>query len=188
MAHAFVTDIELVPGQEPDGYDEEFATSMYVTFKLGGKILAALLNKQERVLGRTLEQLKRKPDLLMRALTSPRDRGTRAVEKILQRVSRAAKREITDWAFGEGYGIRRLDSVEFNVDSSWQGSISVDPRSLEVTFKDIELDVTGELITHDVEQSSRSFHTWRGASLQGAVVRLAHEKPELRPHLLPLVR
>lgn len=164
MAHITVKNVDLVPGQEPDGYDEEFATSMYATFKVGGKVLAALLNKQERVLGKALGQLKKKPDALLRLLSSPQGRAARAMAEIRLHLQRAAKREMTQWAFGEGMGLRSFDPIDFDVDSNWRGSVFIDERNQEVTFKDIELSAGGTLDTGgDVEVSSRS-NSWRWAS------------------------
>ncbi len=55
-----VTDYEVVPGQEPDGLDDDFASDVAVTFTVGGETLARLLGKQQRVAEKALSKIDRR--------------------------------------------------------------------------------------------------------------------------------
>lgn len=142
-----VRSVEFVAGQEPDTQNEEFVTDMYATFTIGGKLLAGLANKQDRVMVRFLEKLKkeRKEHLLLRLLESPPSgRPGLAVKEIMRVLRKHIKREVSYYAMDDGAQLRRLSIVDFSVDSDWTPTVKINPRSGSVTFEDVELEIVGE--------------------------------------------
>lgn len=153
-----IKDLEIVSGQEPDMLDEDFATTFYVTFMVSGKVLAALCNKQERVMEQYLTQLKRdrKEHLLIRILHNPLDsRQKRAVAEIMKIIRRKVQTELAYYMADEGAELKRLQGVEFDVNSSWQPGVIVDPRSGTVTFKEVEVSAWGDMNVPEDTSSRR---------------------------------
>jgi len=186
-----VQNVEIVSGQEPDIYDEDFATTLYATFTVGGKALAGLLNKQERVLTRHLDRLNkdRKGSSLLRVLYSPRDRAGRVVKEILKALKKESHQVMQYWAADEGAALVRVSDVEFDVDSSWRPSVTVDPRGVKVKFAEVEVSMGGRVVPLSGTANLGGAGRWASErNLRKAVIKLAFDRPELRSDLLPLVK
>ena len=91
--------------------------------------------------------------------------------------------EMRSWARSEDVRITKIDrDVEFAVGSDWHPTVQIDPRRLLVTFKDMELEVSGELEVDEDDGEGRY------SSLRQRVIKLAHEQPPLRRHLVKILR
>lgn len=88
----------------PDDLDAEFMAEVDVAFKLGGKLLAQLLGKQERVLPQALAEIKKKPALALKLLNKGGS-AMRELKKSLDNTIRNAVADMADEEFERGASV-----------------------------------------------------------------------------------
>jgi len=162
MADIRINSVEFESGQEPsDDYDDEFATSFDVSFTLGGRVVAALLGKQVRVLDRALLKVDGKQ--AVRAFQN----NPRLQDEVLKAASRQIKQALFDYVDDEfGRGVRTT-AMEFHTDSMyWTGS--VDARKGTVTIEG-QVSVEGEFTDSRMASVQRVARAWLRQKRAGEV-------------------
>jgi hypothetical protein len=129
-------DVDFASGQEPDGLDEEFATTFDVSFNISDKDLARLLGVQERVLDKKMQKMDSKTLLSLLA------RNNKIQRELNKLVTPYIKREfhsfyINEMSDSEWVGFKITD-VEMETDdfSYWSAVISPNKKGVrfEVTY------------------------------------------------------
>ena len=128
-----VNDVEFASGQEPDDAietGEDFASLVRAEFTIGGRTLARLLGKQERVLEKALTTVK--PKAVFAAIEKSKD--------VLRAVTPAVKRMVQQYVTSEGGDAPGRLSVDFASESDLPYKMKADARKKTVTVE-MEFDV-----------------------------------------------
>jgi len=127
-----VDSAEVRPDQTPeDDYDDEFGTSVDVSFTVSGPTLAKLLGKQQRVMQKTLKSLD--PKAALRLL------GGRNAAPLLTALRKSVAWALHNMAQDEFDRGAKLRQFDFEEDTSYWSAQVGDDR---ITF-DVGLDATG---------------------------------------------
>jgi len=158
-------DVDFVTGQEPQAWDDDFITDVRISFVLEGKALARLFKWQQRVLGRRLQKVT--GPSAVRELQY----NTRYADSLLTSLRKPAFNLVREYAQDE------LDQWPIHMRIEWGDNpryweATVDKRRESITFT-VELTVEGE---------------WDQSDLREATIKLAYQRPDLRPHLLKILR
>jgi hypothetical protein len=136
-----IVDVDFSSGQEPEGSDEEFATTFDVSFNISDKDLARLLGVQERVLDKKMQKMDSKTLL---SFIARNNKIRRELNKLVTSHIKRAFRSfyINEMSDSEWVGFKITD-VEMETDdfSYWNAVIS--PNRRGVRF-DVTYSVLGE--------------------------------------------
>lgn len=131
-----VNNVDFSSGQEPDGVDQEFATTFDVGFNIDDRELARLLGVQERVLETRMKKMDTKTLLKLLANNNKIQRELEAL------VRRFVNREFHGYFINElsnsGWVAFNIEEVELESDniSDWSAVISPNKKGVKfsVTF------------------------------------------------------
>lgn len=126
-----IENVSFSPGQEPDGLDEEFATTFDVDFSISGRELSKMLGIQERVLDKKMKKLTSKEVLKILA------RNTKVQRDLEKLIEKEVRKEFNNPV--------SIEYIELDIDdfSSWEANLIPNTQEIKIF---VTCTVLGEFI------------------------------------------